>query len=219
MSTSAGKVPGILSFHTAKGGCGASVTAAATALIAAETQPSLLVDLGGDLSDILGVALSGPSLSDWFQLDEPAPDALARLEKPVSDNLSLLPLGARSCLSRPDRYRLLAQLLRAEQRKVVVDLGGHAQAAIAIVGVSDRSILVTRPCYLALRRAMLGPAPDAVILVSETGRALGASDVESTLQTEVVVTLKWDAAVARSVDAGLLACRLPRSLRKLDVLL
>ena len=78
---------------------------------------------------------------------------------------------------------------------------------------ATHSLLVIRPCYLALRRAahFTGLAT-GVILVSEPGRALGAHDVQRALATPVVAEIAWDPAIARSVDAGLLAARLPHGL-------
>ncbi|HEY5154574.1 MAG TPA: hypothetical protein VIJ47_07565, partial [Acidimicrobiales bacterium] len=52
-------------------------------------------------------------------------------------------------------------------------------------------------------------AATGVILVTEPGRALGRRDVEQVVGVDVVAEVPIDAAVARSVDAGLLAGRLP----------
>jgi len=51
-----------------------------------------------------------------------------------------------------------------------------------------------------------------VVLVREPGRALGRHDVEDALQVPVRAEIDVEPAVARAVDAGLLATRLPRSL-------
>ena len=45
----------------------------------------------------------------------------------------------------------------------------------------------------------------------EPGRSLTAGDVASVIGTPVVAELAVDPAVARAVDAGLFAARLPRS--------
>jgi hypothetical protein len=54
--------------------------------------------------------------------------------------------------------------------------------------------------------------------VREPGRALGAADVEAVLGVDVTAEVPWDPAVARAMDAGLLATRLPtvlvRALRR-----
>ena len=76
---------------------------------------------------------------------------------------------------------------------------------------ADRSLLVTRSCYLALRRAArCGRTPDGVILVRESGRALDRGDVEGLLSVQVVAEVDSDPAVARAVDAGLLLTSGPR---------
>ena len=70
-----------------------------------------------------------------------------------------------------------------------------------------------RPCFLALRRAVAAPVrPSGVVLVREPGRSLGRRDVEDALQVPVCAEVDLEPAVARAVDAGLLATRLPRSL-------
>ena len=80
-------------------------------------------------------------------------------------------------------------------------------------GDGVQSLLVTRACYLALRRAvMLDARPTGVVLVDEPGRSLGAVDIANTLHAPVVAQIPYDPQVFRKVDAGLLAARLPRSL-------
>jgi hypothetical protein len=97
-----------------------------------------------------------------------------------------------------------------------VDCGTQpAGVAHAVASAADRSLLVTRPCFLALRRAATAPLrPSAVVLVAEPGRSLARRDVEQHLGVPVVAEVEVDPAVARAVDAGLLAARLPRSLAR-----
>ena len=82
-----------------------------------------------------------------------------------------------------------------------------------LVDRSARSVLVTRACYLSLRRL---PAqvrrPTEVALVVEPGRALGRTDVEAVVGSPVRMRIPLDPAIARAVDAGLLARRAPRAL-------
>ena len=75
-----------------------------------------------------------------------------------------------------------------------------------------RVTLVTRCCYLALRRALAAPAADDVVVVAEPGRALTSTDVASVLGLPVVATIRYEPAVARTIDAGLLASRLPAAI-------
>lgn len=76
------------------------------------------------------------------------------------------------------------------------------------------ALLVTRPCYLALRRTSGQPKPAGIILLTEPGRALTAPDVAEVVGAPVVAELAQDPAVARAIDAGLLASRLPRTLAR-----
>lgn len=209
----------LIVFYAAKGGVGTSVVAAATALLAAERQPTLLVDLTGDHAMIFGSSRPDATLSDWFRVEAPHPDSLTRLECEVSADLALVAVSRPGCLPRPERLRTLAKMLAAERRTVVIDLGRLAQVGVSLVQAADRSYLVTRPCYLALRAAMAGLTPDGIVLVSEKGRSLGRADVSAALGAPVVTELCTDPAVARAIDSGLLASRLPRSLRPLERLL
>lgn len=212
----------MLSFFTAKGGAGCSVVAAATALLSSRAQPTLLVDLNGDQPALLGLdsaTSEAPGLAEWFQAPAPLPDALRRLELPVTDRLSVLPTGACRPRPGPEPCRLLARLLATEGRQVVLDVGSPAQPLVPLLAASRRTVLVTRACYLALRAARSGPDPDVVVLVSEPGRALRARDVEASTGAPVGPMIAWDPAVARAVDAGLLTARVPRALRSLRDLL
>jgi len=77
------------------------------------------------------------------------------------------------------------------------------------------SLLVTRPCYLALRRALhIGLCPGAlgVVAVVEAGRALGCDDIAAVLGLPVIATVPLRAEIARAVDAGVLTARLPDAL-------
>jgi hypothetical protein len=98
----------------------------------------------------------------------------------------------------------------------VVDCGAaNHGVALAVASGAARSVLVTRACYLSLRRAMAAPIrPSEVVLVEEHGRALSAADVEDVLGVPVVARVSSDPAVARAVDAGLLGARLPRGLAR-----
>ena len=209
----------MLCLFSSKGGVGCSVSAASLALLASQAEPTLLVDLRGELDAILGVAAPTEGLSDWFSLDEPSPDVLHRLEVPVTSMLSLLPRGRCRSPARPDRYRLLARLMATEHRRVIVDVGTHSVPAVPMIGEASASILVTRACFLALDAARRGPVPDHVLLIEEEGRALQSKDVAAAIGADVAVQLRWHRDVARAVDAGLLAARMPKALRSLGELL
>ncbi len=201
----------------AKGGVGTSTVAAALALLASGRERTLFVDLAGDGATLLGLEQpDGPGLADWLGSSTADRSALGRLTVEVSPALRLLPLGG-SHESPPDFARLI-EVLRAEPGPVIVDGGlvrSDHQPVVALLEASDRSVLVTRACYLALRHAMmLTVRPSAVVLVAEPGRALRASDVGRAIGASVIAEVPTDPAVARAVDAGLAAARLPRLLRR-----
>lgn len=200
-----------------KGGSGTTVVAAALGLVLASAAPcgASLVDLGGDLPAALGLPdPPGPGVAEWLAADTGvAADALSRLELDVSSRLRLLPRG-HAPLTAGGGERLAAALLG--ERHVVVDCGPPGcGAGLAVAAASGLSLLVLRPCYLALRRALAAPVrPSGVILVNEPGRTLGRHDVEAVLGVPVRAEVAWDEAVARRVDAGLLAGSLPRALER-----
>lgn len=228
---------------SSKGGSGTSVVAASLALVAARRpHGSLLVDLCGDQPAVLGRSEpGGPGVLDWVAdgVDAP-PDALGRLEVDVVPGLRLLPSGSMDLpragpdsstagsvradsrkrdRERHDQFTLLLALLGAQQRHVVVDAGridGSTCPGIRMVAASaEVSLLVVRPCYLALRRAVeSGVRPTAVVVVSEPWRALTGADVADVVGAPVVAEVAVDGSVARTVDAGLLATRLPRPLAR-----
>lgn len=108
------------------------------------------------------------------------------------------------------RWAELAATLIADRGAWFLDAGTNPAASSL---AADRRLLVVRNCYLALRRAVAHPVrPDGVVLVTEPGRALTATDVEAVLTAPVVAEIAIDPAVARTIDAGLLAARLPRTL-------
>ncbi len=97
---------------------------------------------------------------------------------------------------------------------VVID-AGTTPPHNELVQPGVRSLLVTRGCYLALRRAVASAArPHGIVLVAEPGRSLRRREVEQSIGTPVVATVSLDPAVARAVDAGLLNACLPKALRR-----
>ncbi len=224
----------LVSCWSAKGGVGTTVVAGALALLMSRTHPLgvLMVDLGGDVPAVLGMAEpETPGVADWLAAGPDVPaDGLARLEvEACTADVALLPRGA-GPLGAAGRAEVLAALLAGESRAVVVDCGDisgpGSEVARVLAGAAGESLLVTRPCYLSLRRAARlvagrGDAdavgslvPSGVVVVREQGRALEARDVADVLGVEVRAEVPLDPVVARAVDAGLLASRLPRSLAR-----
>jgi len=207
----------IIACWAAKGGSGTTVVACALALVAARrgAARAVLCDLDGDAAACLGIAEpAGPGLTDLLAgLDSVPPDAIGQLLVEVAPGLDLLPRG-RSSLTADARTVL--GLLDALPGTVIVDAGTRPDGSAAdVVRGADRSVLVTRPCYLALRHALdADHRPSEVVMVDEPGRALGASDVEAALGVPVRATVVFDPAIARAVDAGILRSRLPRKLQR-----
>ena len=195
----------------AKGGSGTTVFAVARALAA--TTPTVLIDLAGDVPAVLGLPEpDGPGIHDWLASESP-PDRLSRLEHAVTDQVVAIAAGRRS--HEPGgRWFELGAHLRAEPRRAIVD-AGTGRPPDALLAAADEALLVTRPCYVALRHAVAaGVVPTGVVLVDEPGRSLRADDIEASLGAPVVSTTLVDPAIARAVDAGLLVSRLPGGWRR-----
>lgn len=211
----------------AKGGSGTTVVASALAI--ADGSPTLLVDLDGEIPSVLGLPDSDrPGLAEWLASDAPATH-LDDLLIDVDDRVTLLPWRSNAPLHAPAttgpafaaadeaRRRWFIDWLTdrsASPDRIIIDAGtGEPSADLA--EMADRRLLVTRPCYLALRRAARTEArPTGVALVGEPGRSLTKRDVEYSLGVPVVASVSLDPAVARAVDAGLLTVRLPGPIRR-----
>ena len=201
-----------------KGGVGTTVVATALAVQrAADGTGALLADLAGDAPAVLGIPEpSSPGLAGWLAAGDDVPaDGLARIEVDAAPGLGLLPRGGGPL--DPARAGVLAALLERSPRATVVDCGrGDGPVAAAVMARAHQSLLVTRPCFLALRRATRAPLrATGVVVVNEPGRALTEGDIAASLRLPVVATVEVDPAVARLVDAGLLTARMPRSLNPL----
>ena len=205
---------------SAKGGSGTTVVAAALAGCLARTSSagSLLVDLAGDADGVLGCPLPDEGgLASWLAARQPDGAALGRLEVDAGNGVRLLPRG-RGALA--GRHRgLLASVLGADGRPVVIDCGTFTapepppEVHVELAAAATCSLLVLRPCFLALRRAARMPLrATGVVLLTEAGRALGARDVAAVLGVPVLAEVAVEASVARAVDAGLLTTRMPRGL-------
>ncbi|MEA3019804.1 MAG: septum site-determining protein MinD [Actinomycetota bacterium] len=204
---------------SAKGGCGTTVVAVSLAsLFARAAGEALIADLAGDVPAVLGVPdAAGPGLGDWLAAGDSVPaDALARLELVGPSGLRVLPSGSGVERAAAGRGDVLAALLGADARPVVADCGAMPSGArLAVAANAGLSLLVLRPCYLALRRASAFPLrPSGVILVEERGRNLTAADVEAVLGVPVRATVEVHPAIAHAVDSGSLGAHLPRQLQR-----
>jgi hypothetical protein len=179
----------------------------------------VVADMAGDIPTVLGLSeVESAGLSGWLGAGSTVPaDALARLEVPAATGLAVLPRGG-GVLDH-GRAGVLATLFEQCARPVVVDCGvvsldGAAAEVVALA--AGRSLLVTRPCFLALRRMIeFTQKPTGVVIVREPGHLLGRHDVERLAGAPVVAEVDFDPAVAGAVDAGLLtAPKLPRTLAR-----
>ena len=195
-------------FVSAKGGSGTTVTAASCALsLAGAHGRAVLVDLGGDAPAALGAAEPvGPGVSEWLAGDTRAgAQDLMLTANAVTDSLMLLHRGA-APIGGDARWADLARALVEFPSPVVVDVGTIPSPVL--LESAHEVLLVIRPCYLALRRALSGPRPTGVVVLHEPGRALSSRDIESVLSVPVVAEIGVEPAVARAVDAGLLSTRM-----------
>jgi hypothetical protein len=202
----------------AKGGSGTTVVAAALALNS--QRPSLLVDLDGEIPAVLGLPEPDrPGVAEWLT-SEASVEHLAELLIDIGPRVWLLPWASataepsRVATGHDARWSTLADWLHDWSHQwgcdVTIDVGTRVPPE-PLATRAARSLLVTRPCYLSLRRAVRSTArPTGVILVDEPGRGLGPRDVEHAIGAPVEAVVSVDPNVARAVDAGLLATRLPR---------
>jgi len=211
-----------------KGGCGTSVVAVMLALalgrwsvspLPGDAVAPLLVDLTGDLPAVLGLPpAAAPGVHEWLHAAAGAgnvgTDALARLVQPV-DGLRLLPRGERRPPSDGGERLVDAVHALGGGDVAVADCGRASSSSPAdeLVDSAAVSLLVLRPCYLALGRAIdAAMRASAVALIDEPGRALGPAEIEDALGVPVVVSIRARPSIARAVDSGLLSWKPPRRL-------
>ena len=200
-----------------KGGSGTTVVASTLALVHAEKSPrgALIVDLAGDVPAVLGLAEpSGIGIGEWFSQNENSSRmALQSIAIQATANLQLIARGSGQINTNANFAELAASLATFDV-PVIID-AGCGVVSPELLALASSSLLITRPCYLSLRRAaQLNVAPTGVVLINEPGRALGKRDVESVIGAPVIAEITFDATISRAVDAGLLASRLPNILAK-----
>ena len=216
----------LVSLWSAKAGVGVSVTAALLALRTSsrESNGVVLVDIDGEQPLVLGSPLGSlDGLSDWLGDRARSPSGLLERVEDLGSGLSLLGRG-RGPWPALDAVDHAITVLGDHPSPVIVDAGcvlgdgPSAEVGRRFAAASTRSILVTRACYLALARSRdLPVVPSGLVLLREPDRALAAVDVEAAVGAPILASIDVDPAIARAVDAGLLAGRRPRGLdRALD---
>ena len=179
-----------------KGGSGTTVVSAALGLVMARARHdhATLLDLAGEVPAALGLPdPSGPGLTEWLATEARAPASFARLIAPAAGGLGVVPRGAPLSPDEDDSSALFAAMADVGGAWVV-DAGVPAGLlAREVVTSADTSLLVLRPCYLALRRALATDLPaHGVVLVHEPGRVLTAKDIEDVLGLPVRADIEVD---------------------------
>ena len=185
-----------------------TITAALATLTARAGKRTLLVDTGTDLAAVLGInEPDRPGLGDYLTNTDVT---LADIVTPVTENLDLITRGDHTPDYTAATYGLLTNGL-GHYDTVIIDT---APTAHGWVCHADTSVLVTRPCYLALRNASSRSRPDHLVVVTEPGRVLSPADIETVIEIPVTATVPYAPDISRAVDAGLLTTRPPRNLTR-----
>jgi cellulose biosynthesis protein BcsQ len=192
-----------------KAGQGVTTIAATLAtLTACRHKRTLLVDTGTDLPAVLGIREGHrPGLADYLTDTN---ITLADIVTSVSESLDLITRGDHAAVLTAANYGLLTGGLD-HYDTVIIDAAPDAREWVRH---ADLRVLVTRPCYLALRHATGQRRPDHLVVITEHGRALNPGDIEAVTGTPITANVPYDAAIARAVDAGTLNTRLPRTLSR-----
>ncbi len=197
-------------FYAMKGGSGTTVTAAIAALT--NRDDTVIVDLGGDMADVLGRNVGPPTLDDYLLDPSRANTSLDTLTVRVDATTRLLPASRPIDLVSANAEQLSAFVAWFDEQPgaIVVD-AGTGVPHLDLAGRADQTIAVTRACYVSLiKAARTGLTPDGVVVVRESERSLGPSDVERSFNAPVVATVDHEPGIARLVDAGLLIDRAPK---------
>jgi CobQ/CobB/MinD/ParA nucleotide binding domain len=200
----------IITAHATKGGQGVTtITAALGVLHAQAGHRTLLIDTGGDLPAILGkpeplsVGLSDYLVDPSITLDD--------ITVNIGENLDIVTRGTGPITFTTYTYGLIAGAL-GDYDTVIIDAG---TCATEWNQHAERNVFVTRPCYLAVRRAIHLPRrPTEVVLMAEPGRALSTHDIEVVLGVPLSATVPVDIDTARIIDAGILGSRIPQRISR-----
>jgi MinD-like ATPase involved in chromosome partitioning or flagellar assembly len=200
----------IITMHAPKGGQGVTTITAALGILNAQAgHRTLLIDTGGDLPAILGkpeslsLGLAEYLISPNITLDD--------ITINIGENLDIVTRGTGPIAFTTYTYGLVIGGL-GDYDTVIIDAGTCADEWNLH---ADRNVFVTRPCYLAVRRAIhLPQRPTEVVYMAEPGRALSAHDIEVVLGVPIAATVPVDIDTARIIDAGILGSRMPQHMSR-----
>jgi len=211
----------VVAVWSPKGGSGTSVVAAGLGVVLSAGHGSgnaRIADLTGDQPTLFGINIDpAEGLADWLAGGAVAPsDAFDRLAVRARPRLSLLPRGGDTVHLPGDEGSGAALAVALDRAPTVIDVGVPVDPAQrGVISAASTSIVVVRLCYLALRRAAREPllsTAAGVIVVGEDHRAIRAADVSNVLGCPLLGRVRVRPSIARAVDAGLFAGRLPTDL-------
>jgi MinD-like ATPase involved in chromosome partitioning or flagellar assembly len=204
----------ILTIYSHKGGQGVTTIAAALATLTANAgHRTVIIDTGNDQAAVHAITTDKwAALSDYLTTTAVTLDDITTR---LGDRLDLIETGDTTITFDTHTYGLVTSGLvtsgLGHYDTVIIDT---TPAAHPWTRRADACVLVTRPCYLALRHATGQRRPDHVVVITEPGRALDTGDIEAVTGTPVTAVVGHDPHIARAVDAGTLTTRLPRSLAR-----
>lgn len=177
----------IVAFHTVKGGQGCTTVAVAFAALNASEGKKVMIFSAAPADDLPGVMGFGHTPS-----------------KRVTDNLYY------ASTETYTEKGIIASSTMHDLDLLVIDGG----TSVPDIYGTDKTILVTQQCYLALRRITLNSDRvsgfDGVVVLTDESRAVGLDDLRSIVPLDIVGTVEMNPSVARAVDAGLLVQRIPK---------
>jgi cellulose biosynthesis protein BcsQ len=218
----------VITGWSVKGGSGTTVMCAALAATLARSAPTVLVDLCGDAPALFGSStVHRQGLLDWLTADgSVGPETIGNLidQSRRGAGPDLLPASAPD--SSDDCFGTLAvhqrQRLEVGMRwlaetydRVVVDAGSlRGTHAEIVIGLSTATVLVMRPCTMAVRAALRSKrSVVGAVVVGNGSGSLRAHDVEALLGVPVFGHVPTDRSIPAAVDAGTFGVRIPRQLR------
>jgi cellulose biosynthesis protein BcsQ len=157
----------ILTIYSHKGGQGVTTIAAALATLTANAgHKTLIIDTGTDQAAVHGITTDKwAALGDYLTTTAVTLDDITTH---IGDRLDLIETGDTPITFDTHTYGLVTSGL-GHYDTVIIDT---VRAAHPWTRHTDARVLVTRPCYLALRHATGQRRPDHVVAITEPGRAL-----------------------------------------------